>query len=55
MSKECLRFKYFDFIFPNLQYGIEFRGTESDKYLHNILILQKAVIRQIVFANYQNQ
>ena len=51
---ECLRSKYFAFIYPYLQYGIDFWGTTSDKYLHNMLILQKTANRQIAFANHHN-
>ena len=49
MPGKCLRSIYFAFIYPYLQYGIEFWGR--DKYLHNMLILQKTAIRQSAFAN----
>ena len=44
MPGECLRSTYFAFIYPHLQYDIEFWGTASDKYLHNTLILQKKLL-----------
>ena len=41
MPGEFLHSIYFAFIYLSLQYGIEFWGTASNKYLHNMLILQK--------------
>ena len=47
MPGECLRSIYFAFIYPCLQYGIEFWGTASDKYLHKMLILQKLILGKL--------